>query len=374
MTTEIKQDHFICFDLETTGLSVKTAEIVEISAIKIEEGEMTDCFNTFVKPSKPIPYEITELTGITNADVTNAPKISEVLPEFLKFIGDEILLGHNISCYDLPILRRIAEDFHLSVSNTYIDTVHVARCILPELPNHKLETLCQFYNVQNDEAHRAMSDAIATAKIYEKLLTNAPGDFKNSSLPKKKDTFKRTFSEQTQALITLKGIIAGITCDNILTEAEVYYLRDWLNQNIELRGNYPFDIALREINVALEDGILEQSELNHMLDIFKEFLDPIEASAENEQTLNFCGKTVCLSGDFETGSKTDISQRLIALGAKVKDNVTKAVDYLIVGEMGSPAWACGNYGSKVKKALEMQGKGHHIKILKESEIFIPSKI
>lgn len=102
MTSECNR--FICFDLETTGLSVKTAEIIEISPIKMEDWEMSDCFNTFVKPSKPIPYEITELTGITNADVANAPEISEILPEFLKFINDEILLGHNISCYDLPIL------------------------------------------------------------------------------------------------------------------------------------------------------------------------------------------------------------------------------------------------------------------------------
>lgn len=377
MTSECNR--FICFDLETTGLSVKTAEIIEISAIKMEDWEMSDCFNTFVKPSKPIPYEITELTGITNADVANAPEISEILPEFLKFIDDEILLGHNISCYDLPILRRIAEELHFSIPDIYIDTVQIARRVLPELPNHKLETLCQYYNVKNDEAHRAMSDAMATARVYEKLVTNAAGDLKNitvkdDSSSKKRNTFRKAFSEQTQALITLKGIIAGITCDNVLTEAEVYYLKDWLNQNSELSGNYPFDIALREVNAALEDGILEQSELDHMLGIFKEFLDPVEANAENAQSLNFCGKTVCLSGDFETGSKNDISQRLISLGAEIKDTVTRAVDYLIVGEMGSSAWTCGNYGTKVKKALEMQEKGHPIKILKESEVFVPSKV
>lgn len=359
MTSECNR--FICFDLETTGLSVKTAEIIEISAIKMEDWEMSDCFNTFVKPSRPIPYKITKLTGITNADVANAPKISEVLPEFLKFIGDEILLGHNILCYDLPILRRIAEELHFSIPDIYIDTVQIARRELPELPNHKLETLCQYYNVKNDEAHRAMSDAMATARVYEKLVTNAAGDLKNitvkdDSSSKKRNTFRKAFSEQTQALITLKGIIAGITCDNVLTEAEVYYLKDWLNQNVELSGNYPFDIALREVNAALEDGILEQCELDHMLGIFKEFLDPVEANAKSEQSLNFCGKTVCLSGDFETGSKNDISQRLISLGAEIKDTVTKAVDYLIVGEMGSSAWACGNYGTKVKKPLKCRKK------------------
>ena len=360
---------FTCFDFETTGLSVHTAEIIEIGAVKVRNWDGIECFHTFVKPSKPITPEVTKLTGISNNDVEDAPTISEVLPAFMEFIEGETLLGHNIEHYDLSILKRIAAEYNLFVTNDYTDTLSVSRAFLPELPSHSLEALCDFYEFENVEAHRALSDCLATAEVYRCIMCNVTGNSGRVKKKKKERPHRPAFSEQTQALVTLKGILSGITCDNVLSEGEIFYLKDWLDKNTDLEGNYPFDIAFREVSAALADGVLEQCELDRMLDIFKEFLNPVEAKAEHAETVDFSGKTICLSGDFETGSKDEVSKKLENLGAVVNKSVTKAVDYLIVGEKGSAAWSCGNYGTKVKKALEMQGKGHHIKIIRECEIF-----
>lgn len=360
---------FICFDLETTGLSVHTAEIIEIGAVKVKDWEILEGFHTFVKPSSPISCNITELTGISDEDVKDAPSISEVLPAFLEFIKNDTLLGHNIEHYDLPILKRIAAEYNLDVTNDYTDTLSVSRAFLPELPSHSLEALCDYYEVENAEAHRAISDSLSTAEVYRCIMCNVTGNTGKVKKKKKERPYRKAFSDQTQALVALKGIITGIACDNVLSEDEVFYLKGWLDKNTDLSGNYPFDIAFREVSAALADGVLEQSELDHMLDIFKEFLNPVETKSEHAEAVDFSGKTICLSGDFETGSKDEVGERLTNLGAVISKNVTKAVDYLIVGEKGSAAWSCGNYGTKVKKALEMQGKGHTIKILRECEIF-----
>lgn len=361
---------FTCFDLETTGLSIYNAEIIEIAAVKVRNWKITECFTSFVKPNSPIPCNITNITGITNSDVADAPEIYEVLPDFLDFIGDDILVGHNIARFDMPIIRRFAKEQNLSIDNDYIDTLELSRSVLPNLKSHTNENLCNYYGVINEEAHRALSDSKATAEVYKSLILKADGDESRIVTERKSGCyFCSTVSEQTQALVSLKGILEGITCDNVLTESEVLYLKGWLDNNTCLKGNFPFDLAYSEVNKALEDGILEQHELDHMLNVFVDFLNPVESKSEHCDTFDFNEKTICLSGEFEKGSKNEVTEILTSAGATVVTSVTKKVDYLIVGGCGSDAWSCGNYGTKVKKALEMQAKGHCIKILKECEAF-----
>ena len=366
---------FVCFDLETTGLSIYNAEIIEIAAVKVRNWEITECFTSFVKPVSPIPCNITNITGITNGDVADAPEIYEVLPDFLEFIGDDILVGHDIARFDMPILKRFAKKQNLTIDNDYIDTLELSRSVLPNLKNHTNENLCSYYGIVNEEAHRALSDSKATAEVYKAMILNADGDESRVVTSKKSGHyFRSAVSEQTQALISLKGILAGITCDNILTESEVLYLKGWLDNNTCLKGNFPFDLAYSEVNKALEDGILEQHELDHMLNVFVDFLNPVESKSEHCNTFDFNEKTICLSGEFEKGSKNEVTEILTSAGATVVTSVIKKVDYLIVGGCGSDAWSCGNYGTKVKKALEMQAKGHCIKILKECEALTPQSL
>ena len=144
-------------------------------------------------------------------------------------------------------------------------------------------------------------------------------------------------------------------------------LNDWLKENRYLAGNYPFDILCKEIGKVLEDGIIEKTELDYLKDVLKKSINPVENSISSE-TLNLYGAVVCLSGEFDNGSKQEVSQILTEKGAVVCNTVNKHTDILIVGGQGNSNWSSGNYGNKIKKALEMQGKGHHIKIVKESDI------
>jgi len=156
---------FVVFDLETTGLSAERNHIIEIGAIKVVDGEVRDSFSTFVDPKYGIPAKITELTGITDAMVTGAPDETEAVGAFLDFCGDAVLVAHNAS-FDTGFIRaamgRIGKEFE--VCN--IDTVALSRKLLPELGNHKLNTVAKHLKVSLNNHHRAVDDAMATAKIF----------------------------------------------------------------------------------------------------------------------------------------------------------------------------------------------------------------
>lgn len=144
MSNTIKD--YVCFDLETTGFG-KTAEIIEIGAIKVRSRATVDKFSELVKPTNRISGVVTALTGISQEDVENARRISEVLPEFLDFIGNDILLGHNIASFDIPIVRRnIAVEMKTVFEPEYIDTMYLAKSV-NGVPDHKLQTMLDHYGM-----------------------------------------------------------------------------------------------------------------------------------------------------------------------------------------------------------------------------------
>lgn len=157
-----KDKTFVIFDLETTDLKTEIAEIVELSALKVVNGVPTETFNTLVKPIAPISDEITAITHISNAMVLDAPSIEAVLPDFYKFAHGCILCGHNITGYDFPIISRIGEGMGYMFENELCDTLLLARKYLTELHNFKLETISKAFGIMHTNAHRAMSDVLAT--------------------------------------------------------------------------------------------------------------------------------------------------------------------------------------------------------------------
>ncbi len=166
MPKEVKD--YVCFDLETTGFG-GNAEIIEIGAVKVRNGEITETFSELVKPTHNISPEITQTTGIAPKDVENCRNISAVLSEFLDFIGDDILVGHNIASFDIPIIRRIAAvEFGRKFNVQYIDTVYLSQKII-DVPDHKLQTMLDYYGIQNARAHRAFEDCEANNKLLQAL-------------------------------------------------------------------------------------------------------------------------------------------------------------------------------------------------------------
>lgn len=163
-------DVFTVFDIETTGLSKERDKITEIGAVKIKNGKIVDTYSTFVNPERPIPAEITKLTGITDEMVADAPTIHRVLPEFLEFCKDSVLVAHNAS-FDVGFIRVAAETLPVpAVDHTVLDTVELARALLPDLSKYKLNIVAEHLGVSLEGHHRAVNDAKATAEILLKFI------------------------------------------------------------------------------------------------------------------------------------------------------------------------------------------------------------
>lgn len=167
---------FICFDIETTGLSAARDKITEIGAVKVENGIITDKFSTFVNPEMPIPQKITQLTGITDEMVKDAPSQSEAVSAFLKFAGDNVLVAHNAP-FDTSFIAKACEDMGREYNYTSIDTVAISRAILTDIKNCKLDTVAKFLRLGEFNHHRATDDAEMLAKIFITLCRRLTDDF-----------------------------------------------------------------------------------------------------------------------------------------------------------------------------------------------------
>lgn len=164
----MKEDNiFVAIDVETTGLSPVNNELIEISAIKYNGNKKIDTFSTLVKPKMPIPYRITEITGITNDMVRNSPQIEEVMPSLIEFVGDNPIVAHNAN-FDYKFIQNYSNDSFSK--NKVIDTVQIGRRLYPELPNHKLGTIAKYIGITEDGFHRAEFDCECCAKIYINYL------------------------------------------------------------------------------------------------------------------------------------------------------------------------------------------------------------
>ncbi len=160
---------FVVFDIETTGFSPVHDRIIEIGAVKVEKGEIKERFSSFVNPDVPIPLEIEKLTGIHDGMVVDAPMIEEALPHFLEFCQDAVLVAHNAS-FDMSFIIENTHRLGLKKEFTYVDTVGIARLLLPHQAKHKLDAVAKTLGISLENHHRAVDDAEATAEIFLKFI------------------------------------------------------------------------------------------------------------------------------------------------------------------------------------------------------------
>ena len=159
---------YVAFDLETTGLNVETENIIEIGALKVVEGKVVDRFIEFVKPDQEISPLVSNLTGITNEMVNSARPTEEIIGDFVKFCGEEILVGHNVM-FDYKFSKKYASMYGYPFEKQGIDTLKIARKVHKDMESKSLGALCDHYGIVNNAAHRAYHDALATAKIYHMM-------------------------------------------------------------------------------------------------------------------------------------------------------------------------------------------------------------
>lgn len=195
-------DIYTVIDIETTGLDSEYCEIIEMSALRYSKGTLVGSFSTLVKPEEPIDEFITDLTGITNDMVSDAPCIKSAINSFLNFIGDDILVGYNVN-FDINFLYDVLlEQCDTYLSNSFVDVMRLSKKLLPDLKNHKLVTVASYYKI-NNISHRSYADCETTNACYLSLVNDAIsqyGDF---------ETFSNMFSRHD---LRAKEIVA--TSDN----------------------------------------------------------------------------------------------------------------------------------------------------------------
>lgn len=159
---------YIAFDIETTGLSPAENEIIEIGALKVRDGRVAERFMEFIKPKVSIPPAITGITGICDETVASARGAEQVIPEFLDFCGEDILIGHNIM-FDYSFVKVSAQSLGQPFDKKGVDTLKIAKAVHKDLPSRSLGVLCDHYHITNASAHRAYHDALAAAKLYQSM-------------------------------------------------------------------------------------------------------------------------------------------------------------------------------------------------------------
>ena len=166
--TENFISNYTVVDIETTGLSPATCEIIELSAIKVRDDRAVDTFSSLIKPTGKLNYYISKLTGITDEMLVSAPNIKEVLPKFMEFVGTDLVMGHNVN-FDINFIYDNWErHFQKEFTNDFVDTMKMSRKYC-KLPSHKLDALAAHYNVAAKGHHRALTDCEITLNVYKKI-------------------------------------------------------------------------------------------------------------------------------------------------------------------------------------------------------------
>lgn len=229
------QNEYIAFDIETTGLSPDNDEIIEIGAARYKDGKRMDTFSALIRPKAKIPKKITEITGITNEMVMDQQDCQTVLPLFLDYIKDGILIGHNV-LFDFSFIKVNARRLGLSFNNRTTDTLYLSRKFHNDLPSKSLDAMCKYYDVSNAHAHRAFDDAVACAEIYQRMYEN--------------------YAEKYPQMFHAKQLSYKEKKEEKITERQKMYLNDLLKYhkiNLELSVD---ELSKREASRLIDKTIL----------------------------------------------------------------------------------------------------------------------
>lgn len=239
------QNDYVVIDLETTGLSYNYEKIIELGAIKYKNNIEVARFNTLINPQMEISEFIEELTGITNEMVADKPTIETEISKFVDFIGDNLILGHYVR-FDINFINKAYNDyFSKTIENDYTDTLSLSRRVLPDLKNHKLKTLKEYYDI-NTEAHRAIEDCLSTNSIYSKLKE------KIKENPKSIEKLKL----KTYDLTELKSKVDDIDENNY-----------FFNQNICITGKLDNFTKTEAMQILVNLGAIPQNNVTLKTDV-----------------------------------------------------------------------------------------------------------
>lgn len=404
-------DDYTVIDIETTGLNPKQDEIIEISALKYRNNEIVDKFSSLIKPESSIPDYIIKITGIDDEMVSSAPGAEEVLTKFHEFIGDDILIGHNIN-FDINFLYDNFDVFlNIPLSNDYIDTLRIARRTIFKIENYKLGTLADYFDICYDGAHRAEADCIITNGVYKKLR-EIQGGFQETisaaeeipaaeidieTLPindtnpffKKKVVFKgKLQSHPTEFFEKLCQKCNCKFCDIFYKDADYIVFGNVTYQKY-LRKDYSEKMlkakALAESNglaIISEYDFLDMLDIPHAEKVTKNsakktsyknsYIDTKSMTTENDTfdiSHPLYDKMCVFTGTLEKMSRKEAMQKVLDFGGEIGNGVTAKTNYLILGNNDYCPSIKDGKSTKQKKAEELKLKGKDIEIITEDTFY-----
>ena len=319
---------YCVFDLETTGLSFRTEKITEIGIMKIKNGEVIDSFSSFVNPEKPIPQKVIDVTHITDDMVADAPKIQEILPQILDFMGDSVLVGHNVD-FDIGFLKHNCHQFGYELENTYVDTLRLAKDLFPEFKKYKLGIIAENLGIKVDVAHRALDDVDTTVKVFNIMMgmLKERGAKKLEDMDKvcvnpdmKKDEYKKL--PTYHAIILAKNYIGLRNLYKLISYSHLHYFYKKPRILKSLYRKYSEGLILGS---ACEAGELYRAIIEGKPD------EDVEEIARDYDYLEIqpIGNNMHLVREGvlpDTKSLEDINKRIVALGEKLDKLVVATCD------------------------------------------------
>lgn len=394
----LPDDDYTVIDIETTGLDPTLDEIIELAAIRVRSGKIADSFSSLVQPSLPVSDFIADLTGIDNEMLSDAPSLKEILPNFLDFIGEDIIVGHNIN-FDINFIYDAGMKYlERPLTNDFLDTLRVSRKKIIDIKSHSLSSLLSYFNIQQKITHRAFSDCEAAKSLYEHLaplkrtndisaeeiLSKLSGKKLESAqeyFKGKKICIKRLHDRITSdTAISVIKELGGQAVDKFLKDCDVLCLSDPLYKKYTRYGCYNKSKIIEKAKLLHAENGLEVISENGLLKIlglptrgYKNKSNNILASIEKQDGLEnaespFYKKTCVFTGTLTGMPRKNAMQIVLNIGGYCANNVTSKTDYLILG-VQDYARINGTRSSKQIKAESLILKGSNISILSESVFF-----
>lgn len=227
---------YVVIDMEMTGLSAKQNKVIEIGALRIRDGKVQEQLELLVNPKCPIPEHVTKLTGITNAMVSEGCDEDDAMEQLITFIGDDVIVGQNVN-FDYSFLKQWEVNHKRKTERKGCDTLKIARHLLPAEQPKKLESLCEYFNIERKNAHRALDDALETGQVFEKLKAMAEG------------------KEELEGLFEPKPLIYHAKKQTPATARQIQQLKEYCR--------------LHQITDEINYTILTRSEASRMMDKYR---------------------------------------------------------------------------------------------------------
>lgn len=371
-------------DTETTGLSYRD-ELIELGMVLFSfndvTGEVLDIIETYSgqrQPNVPINPMAQNVHGLSMVDLSGKRLDDQAVLKMLA--RADRVYAHNAR-FDYRFTTAIYPEF---TNKLWACTMEGINWYAAGAISVSLDALSNLYGFKRPVLHRALDDAKSTLKLL--CLAGPSGRTFLNELNQQptqqyqnQPSFRRAgpVSDESMLLASMNGLIRGLIADKVLNDAEIHHLQDWLGQNRKVTLNWPGSVIRDQIAEILADGIITAQERASLLKSLEGLIGkdidakpeepakPIALPVDDNIDIQFDNRAFCLTGDFYYGPRERCIEAIEARGGRVISGITKKLDYLVIGQVASPEWKFGNFGTKIMKAVEYRDKGVNIAIVNE---------